>query len=447
MTETAALLDRLADVVDRARRAGADGADAIVAESRSLEVAFRMGERESLERSESLDLGLRVFVGDRFANVATGDFSPATVDRLIERAVAMAKAAPPDPLARLARAEELSTEARELDLVDPMEPGPELLSDLALAAEAAALEVEGVRNSEGGGAGWGRTAIALASSNGFSGAYARTSASVSATAIAERDGQMERDYDYAAGTHLADLAAPDAIGRNAGERAVRRLGARRVKSQTVPIVMEQRLAGGLVRSFANAINGSAIARGVSYLKDSMGAQIFPKGVNLLDDPLRPRGHASKPFDGEGLATKPLDLIADGVLTGWTLDLRSAAKLGLESNGRASRGIGSNPSPSASNLDMSEGDQSPETLIAEIDNGFYVTELIGHGGDIATGDYSRGAAGFWIENGEIAYPVNELTIAGNLKDMFLAITPANDLVRRGSINAPTLRIDGMTVAGQ
>lgn len=447
MTETDRLLDRLADIVARAKRAGADAADAIVAESRSLEVAYRMGERESLERAESLDLGLRVFVGERVANVATGDFADRTVDGLIDRAVAMAKAAPPDPLVRLAVEAETAKTVRELDLVDPVEPGPEQLSDMALAAENAALAVKGVRNSEGGGAGWSKTSIALATSNGFAGAYARTSASVSATAIAERDGEMERDYDYAAGTHLADLDDPQAIGKTAGERAVKRLGAKRVKSQAVPVVLEQRLAGGLVRSFASAINGGAIARGVSYLKDSLGQQVFPKGFYLTDDPLRPRGHASKPFDGEGIETTALNLIDDGVLTTWTLDLRSAAKLGMASNGRASRGIGSNPSPGATNLDLAPGETSPEALIGEIENGFYVTELIGHGGDLATGDYSRGAAGYWIENGEIAYPVNELTIAGNMKDMFLALTPANDLKRRGSINAPTLRIDGMTVAGQ
>lgn len=452
MTETAPLLDRLADLVDRARKAGADGADTIVVESHSLEVAFRMGERESLERAESLDLGLRVFVGDRQANVSTGDMSSKTLGSLVERAVAMAKAAPPDAMTRLATADEImqsvaAADIAALDLVDADEPGPEPLSEAAKAAEQAALAVEGVRNSEGGSAGWGKTTIALAASNGFAGAYARTSASVSAVAIAEKDGAMERDYDYSTATHLADLRNAADIGRVAGERAVKRLGARRVKSQTVPIVLEQRLAGGLVRSFASAVNGAAIARGVSYLKGSMGAQVFPKGVVLLDDPRRPRSLASKPFDAEGLPAQPLELVSDGVLQTWTLDLRAAAKLGLASNGRASRGIGSNPSPAVTNLDMAPGDISPEALIAEIENGFFVTELIGHGGDLATGDYSRGAAGYWIENGEIAYPVNELTVAGNMKDMFLAITPANDLIRHGSVNAPTLRIDGMMVAGQ
>lgn len=447
MTETAPLLDRLQDLVDRARRAGADAADAIVVESRSLEVAFRMGERESLERAESLDLGLRVFVGDRQANVSTGDLATKTLDSLAERAVAMAKVAPPDPMSRLATADEITSEIAALDLVDAAEPGPELLSEAANMAEQAALAVDGVRNSEGGSAGWGKTTIALAASNGFAGAYARTSASVSAVAIAEKDGAMERDYDYTTATHMADLQDAAEIGRNAGERAVRRLGARRVKSQAVPVVLEQRLAGGLIRSFAGAVNGAAIARGVSYMKNKMGQQVFADGVFLMDDPTRPRSLASKPFDAEGLAARPLELVSDGVLQTWTLDIRAAAKLGLVSNGRASRGIGSNPSPAITNLDMAPGSLAPEALIGEIENGLYVTELIGHGGEIATGDYSRGASGFWIENGEIAYPVNELTIAGNLKDMFLTVTPANDLIRHGSVNAPTLRIDGMTIAGQ
>lgn len=447
MTQSDRLLDRLADLTARAKRAGADGADAVLAESRGLEVAYRMRARESLERAESLDVGLRVFVGDRQAMAATGDLSPKTLDALVERVVAMAKAAPPDPLSRLAAPEDLARSFADLDLVDPEEPAPDALSDLALVAEDAALSVEGVRNSEGGGAGWSRTSIALATSNGFAASYARTSISLSATAIAEKDGAMERDYDWVAATHMADLGSAEAVGRTAGERAVKRLGARRVKSQAVPVVIEQRLAGGLVRSLAGAVNGAAIARGVSYLKDSLGQQVFAKGIRITDDPGRRRGMASKPFDGEGLAATAIDLIDDGVLTTWTLDLRSAAKLGLKSNGRASRGIGSNPSPGVTNLDMAPGEKTPEALIGEIENGLFVTELIGHGGDMATGDYSRGASGYWIENGEIAYPVNELTIAGNLKDMFLAMTPANDLIRRGSVNAPTLRIDGLTIAGQ
>lgn len=449
MTDATHLLDRLASLVAQAKRAGADAADAIVAQSRGLEVAYRLGERESLERAESLDLGLRVFVGDRSASVATGDLSEKTLASLVERAVAMAKAAPPDPSVRLADPGQVSDGVMPagLDLIDPDEPSPEILSEFAKTAEAAALGVAGVKNSEGGSAGWARTDVALAMTNGFAGTYGRTSISVSATAIAEKDGAMERDYDYGAATHRADLKDATEIGRTAGERAVRRVGARRVKSQSVPVVFEQRLAGGLVRSLAGAINGAAIARGVSFLKDKMGEQLFHESIRIVDDPLRPRGMASRPFDGEGLPVAAMDLITDGVLQTWTLDLRSAGKLGLSSNGRASRGIGSPPSPSATNLDMLPGAQSPAEMIAEIENGLFVTELIGHGGDIATGDYSRGASGYWIENGEIAYPVNELTIASNLTDMFLAMRPANDLIRRGSVNAPTLRIDGMTIAGQ
>lgn len=449
MTQTPDLLDRLASLVNQATRAGADAADAVVAQSRGLEVAYRMGERESLERAESLDLGLRVFVGERTASVATGDLSEKTLAALVERAVAMAKAAPPDPSVLLATADQVSDGSIPpgLDLVGPGEPSPEDLSEMAKAAEAAMLEVSGVSNSEGAGASWGRTDIALATTNGFTGAYARTSAGFSTTAIAERDGLMERDYDYSSAIHMSDLAAAELVGRKAGQRAVRRLGAKRVKSQAAPVVFEQRLAGGLLRSLASAINGAAIARGVSFLKEEMGEQLFQPGVTIIDNPLRPRGMASKPFDAEGLPVSALEFIQDGALQAWVLDLRSAVKLGLESNGRASRGIGSAPSPAVSNLDMQPGAVTPQAMIGEIENGFYLTELIGHGADIATGDYSRGASGFWIENGEITHPVNELTIASNLKDMFLALTPANDLVRRSSVNAPTVRIDGMTIAGQ
>jgi len=447
MSDQSALVDRLADLVGRARRAGADAADCLVAESRGLEVACRKGKRETLERAESLSLGLRVFVGERQASVSTGDLSDKTLNALVERAVQMAKAAPPDPDTVIAGASDLATEWPDLDLADPEEPSPERLSEIAEAAEAASLAIAGITNSEGAQASWSRSDIALATSAGFAGAYARTSVSCAATPIAEKDGQMERDYEWASATHLEDLKDAETVGREAAERTIRRLGARRIKSQQAPVVFEQRLAGGPVRSFASAVNAGAVARGVTYLKDSMGAQVLPKGVTLLDDPRRPRGHASKPFDGEGLAAEAFELVSDGVLQTWLLDLRSAKKLGLKSNGRASRGVGGSPSPSSTNLDLLPGEKAPDALIGEIENGFYVTELIGHGGDLATGDYSRGASGFWIENGEIAYPVNELTVAGNLKDMFLALTPASDLIRRGTVNAPTLSIDGMTLAGQ
>ena len=447
MSEANQLLDQLSDLVARAKRAGADAADAIVVESRGLEVAVRMGSRETLERSDNIDLGLRVFVGDRLASVASQDLSMQTLDELAKRAVAMAKAAPPDRESRLASVNELAAEIPELDLLDNQEPSPEMLLEMAKDAEASALEIKGVENSEGGGASWGKAGIALATSNGFAGAYARSNTSLSVSVIAKQNGSMERDYDWTAATHLSDLRSPEEIGRSAGERAVRRLGARRVKSQMVPVIFEQRIAGGLVSSFAAAINGASIARGVSYLKDSLNKPVFADGVTIIDDPLLPRGKASKPFDGEGLAANCVPLVSDGVLQTWTLDLRSAGKLGLISNGRAARGVGSNPSPSVTNLDLQPGRLTLEQLIGEVESGLYVTELIGHGGDLATGDYSRGASGYWIENGEIAYPVNELTIAGNLKDMFRSITPASDLIRRGSINAPTLRVDGLTIAGK
>ena len=447
MLETNQLLDRLSDLVGRTKRAGADAVDAVLIESRGLEVAVRKGNRETLERSDSMNLGVRVFVGDRSASVATEDFRDQTLNDLAERVVAMAKVAPPDHDSRLANVEELAREFPELDLIDGTEPTPEKLLEMAEVAEASALEIKGVDNSEGGGASWGKSGIALVTSNGFASSYARSSFSLSASVIAKKGDSMERDYDWTAATHLSDLRSAQEVGRTAGERAVRRLGARRVKSQMAPVIFEQRLAGGLISSFAAAINGASIARGVSYLKDSMEQQVFSDCVTIIDNPLIPRGMASKPFDGEGLAAKELSLVVDGKLQAWTLDLRSAKKLGMNSNGRASRGVGSNPSPSATNMDLQAGLASPEVLIGEVESGLFVTELIGHGGDLATGDYSRGASGYWIEKGEITYPVNELTIAGNLKDMFRSLTPGSDLMRRGSINAPTVRIDGLTIAGQ
>ncbi len=440
-------LDLLADLIGRARRAGADAADALLVESRSLNVAQRLGRPERLERSESQDLGLRVFVGRRQAVVSSTDRAPATLDALVERAVAMARAAPEDPFAGLAEPDEVATTVPDLDLCDWEEPAAETVVARARAAEAAALAVPGVTNSEGAEAGWGLTRVLLAASNGFAGGYARSGHSVSAAAVAGSGTAMERDYDYSSAVHGADLEPAEAVGRSAGERAVRRLDARKVATARVPVVFEQRLAGGLLRHLAGAINGAAIARGTSFLKDRMGQQIFPAGIRIVDDPLRRRGLASKPFDGEGLPTRRLELVSDGVLRSWVLDLHSARQLGLASTGSAARGTASPPSPATTNLYLEPGELTPEAMIREVGRGFLVTELIGMGVNLLTGDYSRGAAGFWIENGEIAYPVSEVTIAGNLNDMFRSLAAAPDLIFRAAVNAPTLRIDGMTVAGR
>jgi PmbA protein len=358
----------------------------------------------------------------------------------------MARLAPEDKYAGLAPRERLASQFPALDLEDADEPTADALVALARDSEGAAMAVPGVTNSEGGGASFSRSAVALATSEGFYGTYAGTSHSIGVAVLAGEGTAMERDYDQASARHKSDLKAAADIGKSAGERAVRRLNPRKVKSQAVPIVYDPRVSGGLLGHFAGAISGASIARGVSFLKDMMGKAIFPPTITIVDDPHRIRGLRSKPFDGEGAANQRRNLIDHGVLSTWLLDCASAKQLGLSTTGHASRGTGGPPSPSATNLYMEAGTVSPDALIADIKEGFYVTELIGMGVNSVTGDYSRGAAGFWIENGAIAYPASEITIAGNMKDMFRNLTAANDLEFRYGTNAPTLRIEGMTVAG-
>lgn len=430
-----------------ARRAGAEAADVIVVHGISQDIGVRLGRTETVERAEGRDLGLRVFVGKRQAIVSSNDFSRRALDALPERAVAMARAVPEDPYCGLADPSRHAKSWPALDLEDGNEPSAEALVALAQAAEDAARAVKGVTNSEGAECGYRRGAVTLATSDGFFGSYASSRYSLSAAVLAGEGLAMERDYDYAVAAHQADLKSAEAIGRTAGERAVRRLNPRKAESGRVPIVYENRLAGGLLGHLSGAISGASIARGTSFLKDRLGQKVFADGLRVIDDPFRPRGLRSRPFDGEGVAGERRALIEDGVLTTWLLDSRAARQLGLASTGHAARGTGGPPSPSASNLYLEPGTLSPEALIGEIERGFFVTELIGMGVNGVTGDYSRGAAGFWIEKGALAFPVSEITVAGNLKDMFRAITPASDLVFRTGIDAPTLRVDGMTVAGR
>ena len=436
----------LGGLVEDALAAGADAADALAIEGVSLAHAQRLGKTEHLERAEGRDLGLRVLIGRRQAVASTSDHSASALAALVARAVAMARAVPEDPYCGLAPEDRLAGSVPDLDLAADDEPAPEALLARAQMAEEAALGVVGVTNSEGAQAGWQRTRVALAASNGFSGGYAVTRHSVSAAVLAGEGLGMERDYDYATAVYGADLEDPGAVGRRAGERTVRRLSPRKAESARVPVVYEARAAASLVRHFAAAINGAAIARGISFLKGRMDHAVFAPGIEIIDDPHRPRGLASRPFDGEGVATARRALIADGKLTTWLLDMRSARQLGLESTGHAARGTGAPPAPAASNLYLGAGKTDPGALIADIDSGFYVTELIGFGVSNVTGDYSRGAAGFWIEGGEIAWPVSEVTVAGNLVEMFAALTPADDLEFRHGTDAPTVRIEGMTVAG-
>ncbi|HET7085059.1 MAG TPA: metallopeptidase TldD-related protein [Rhizomicrobium sp.] len=436
----------LASLLDAAAKAGADAADALFVEGVSSSVSYRLGKLEDVERAESYDLGLRVFVGQRVAIVSSTDFSHQALSALAPRAVAMARLAPEDRFAGLAPKDRLAANILPLDLEDTAEPSAEVLIERARAVEGAALAVKGVTNSEGGGASFSRSAVALATSTGFYGRYAGTSHGIGVAVLAGEGTAMERDYDHASARHASDLRDAEAIGRCAGEKAVKRLNPRSMPSQTVPVVFHSDEAAGLLGHFAGAISGAAIARGVSFLKDRMDSAVFAPGINVIDEPHRPRGLRSKPFDGEGVANSRRALIADGRLTSWLLDCASARQLGLQTTGHAARGTGGPPSPSSTNLYLEAGKLTVKELIADIKQGFYVTELMGMGVNGVTGDYSRGAAGFWIENGEIAFPVSEVTIAGNLKDMFARLTPADDLEFRHGVNAPTVRIEGMTLAG-
>lgn len=443
-------LEMLDDLLNRALKGGADAADAVMVESRSLGASYRQGKPEDIERSESFDVGLRCMVGKRQAVVSSTDMKPDMMDELAARGIAMAKASPEDPWCGIASPEQIATTVPDLDLHDPTVPEVESLIESARIAEEAALAVNGVKQSEGASAGYGAGSVALAIRGDgvrFGAAYSTSSFSLSCSVIAEdAEGHMERDYDFSSVRHMSALEDAATVGRTAAEKTVKRVGARKMPSGKVPVVFDPRVASSLVGHLAGAINGSSVARGSSFLKDRMGQQIFANGIRIIDDPLRQRGMRSRAVDGEGIPGRELALIDDGHLQTWILDCASARQLGLQTTGHASRGTGGPPSPGTSNLYLAAGEISAVDLIRNVGTGFYVTELIGFGVNGVTGDYSRGAAGFWIENGEIAFPVSEMTIAGNLKDMFMQLTPANDLTFRYGTNAPTLVVEGMTVAG-
>lgn len=437
--------DLLADLIAKARAAGADAADALLVSGTAVSVQRRLGRTEHLERSEGRDLGLRVFVGRRSAIVSSTAVDPAGFAALAERAVAMARVVPEDPYAGLAE-EARAVDSTPLDLCDPAEPDAEALIARATAAEEAALAVPGVTNSEGADAGFGRTRVVLVTSAGFVGEAERTSHSVSATALTGAGTAMQRDYDYHSAVHLADLEDATEIGRSAGERAVSRLNPVRPKTAKLPVVYDPRVASSLLGHLAGAINGASVARGTTFLKDKLGSRIFPADIDIIDDPLRHRGLRSRAFDGEGVPTATRSLVANGVLASWLLDTRSARQLGLRTTAHAARGTGGPPSPAPTNLYLRPGPLSPAALMSDIAEGLYVTELMGMGVNGITGDYSRGAAGFMIRNGAIAEPVAEITIAGNLLEMFAHLIPADDLRFRRGTDAPTIRIEGMTMAG-
>ena len=442
--------DRAADIVFRAKAAGADAADAVCAADTSLDVSVRLGALEDVGRSESAELGLRVFVGKRSASVATSDLSVAALDALVDRAVAMAREAPEDDWAGLAPAERLMHGAPPLLDLDDLagggaEASPESLRDAAREAEDAARAVPGVTNSEGGSANASRSVWALATSHGFAAAYTATGYGLSASVLAGEGGAMVRDYAYHSARHRRALEAAETIGTRAGTRAVAGVNPGRLASGPMPVVFDPRVGASLLGHLMSAISGQAISRKTSFLLDALGTQVFADGVDILDDPQRPHGLRSRPFDGEGLPVSPRTIVAGGMLETWLLDSASARQLGMEPTGHASRGVGGAPGVSASNLHMAAGHLPRETLLADIAHGVYVTELIGMGVNGVTGDYSRGAVGFRIEGGEITGPVAEFTIAGNLADMFRNLVPANDLEFRYGTNVPTIRIEGMTVA--
>ncbi len=436
----------LSDLLKWAKEFGADAADALYVNGESISVAQRLGKREKLESSEGRDLGLRVFVGKRQAFVSSTDFAPASLRELASRAVDMARAVPGDPVCGLAPEELLARSWPDLDLDDKTRPTAKKLIAMASEAEDAARAVKGVTNSEGAEAGWGRTSVMLATSNGFSGGYRRSGFSLSCSVLGGEGTGMERDYEWTSAVHLEDLMSATKVGRNAGKFVVRRLNPRKAQSARVPVIYDRRVSGGLIGHLAGSINGRAVARGTSFLKDKMGERVFAEGIRILDNPLRQRGLGSRPFDAEGLATSRRAVIDDGVLTTWLLDLAAARQLNLKPTGHASRGVSGPPSPTTSNFYLEKGKLSVKELIGDIKSGLYITDMIGFGVNGVTGDYSRGASGFWIENGELAWPVSGITVAGNLKDMFLNMTAANDLEFKSSTNAPTVRIEGLTVAG-
>ena len=436
----------LDDMLSAAKSAGADAADAILVEGTSASLSCRLGEPEDLERSESHDLGLRVLIGKRQAVVSSADFSKQALNDLVERAVAMAKAVPEDKYAGLADPDQLATEVPDLDEFAPAEPSAEQMIEMARACEDAARSVDGITNSEGAELGFGKSTVYLAATNGFNGYRQGSRFSIGVSVVAGEGTKMERDYDFSSAVWLSDLDDPADIGKKAGENTVRRLNPRKAESAQLPIVYDPRVASSLLGHFTGAINGQSVARGTTFLMNKMGEKVFADGITVIDDPLKKRGLRSKPFDGEGVQTRTRNVIDDGVLTTWILDLATSRQLGLETTGHAARGTGGPPSPSVTNVHLAPGKVSKKDLIGAIDSGFYVTELIGMGVNNGTGDYSRGAGGFWIEGGEIAYPVNEVTIAGNLRDMFLNLTPADDLEFKRATNSPTVRVDGMTIAG-
>ena len=446
---TKALSALTQSLLHAARSAGADAADAMAVDATSVSVDVRAGALEQAERAEGIDIGLRVFVGQRVASVSASDTSTRTIDEMAARAVAMAREAPEDPYVGLADPDQLAKnwDLDALELADPApEPASAALQEDAAAAEAAALAVKGVSQVQSASAGYSEQRVWLAASNGFEGGYGRTSRGLSCVAIVGTGTGMERDYDGDTRTFQSDLRSAEDIGHTAARRALERLDARKPPTGTYPVLFDERISSTLIGHLLAAANGAAVARGASWLREAMGAAVLPDGLSLIEDPHRPRVSSSRPFDAEGLPTAKRAVVQDGILQGWTLDLANARKLGLRSTANAARGVSSGPSPTSWNMTLTQGSASREDLIREMGTGLLVTSMIGSTINSNTGDYSRGAAGLWVENGEITHAINECTIAGNLRDMLRSIVPANDARTHLSRVVPSLLVPGMTLAG-
>ena len=438
--------DVLSGLLETCRAAGADAADASLGVADGVSVAVRDGALESIEREESVSVALRCFFGQRQAHVGGSDISADGLKALAERCVAMAKAVPEDPYCGLPETGQLATGAVDLDLTGETEISAAQLEADSLSAEAAALAIEGVKTVAGCGASWSQSSRWLASSNGFRSYKTGTSTGLGLAAVAERDGQMERDYDSWSVRFLKDRPSAEEIGKTAGERTISRLGARKLETQTAAVIYDRRVSASLIGALLSAISGPAIARGVSFLKDRLDTQVFAKGVDIIDDPFRPMGMGSRAHDGEGLPVRETHLIEDGRLMAWLLNTPSARQLGLQPNGFSAMGFGTPPGVTTSNIYLKAGDKTPQQLMADVGKGLLVVDMFGPSINPNTGDYSVGVAGFWFEDGEIAYPVSEVTIAGDLPSMFARLVPASDLEFRGARDAPSVLIEDMSLAG-
>ena len=437
-------------LIDTALSNGASAADCVLSRSRGLSLTRRLGKDETIERYEDFDTGLRVFVGNKIASVSTNENSEFAIKEVAKRAVDMAKIAPQDDFSLIASQETLDEfpidNSISVDSYDEVEPNIDIIRDRAKEVEDSALSVKGITNSDGADASWGEGETLLMTSNGFFGSSKKSNHSVSVVVIAEKDGKMERDYDYSSKVFGKDLRNSNQIGIEAAKKTLARMGATKPLTGKYPVIFDPRVSRSIASHFASAINGSAIARKTSFLKDMLYKQIANTSINIIDNPFLKRGLGSRLFDAEGLGSRKYTLIKDGILQQWLLDLSSAKQLNLKPSGNAKRGISGPPSPGTSNFMISPGDVTPENLIKNVSEGFFVTDMIGSSVSMITGDYSRGASGFWIKNGELSIPITEATIAGNLKEMFMTLKPANDIDYSHSINSPTLLIEGMTIAG-